>query len=102
MEQKQLIEKAIEYHGRKDLPPDLDGRCLLLSKLIRDADCKFLLYLHLAPRSWQLSKLASIELCVIKGIPRLGEGRGRSREGGTLKLVWGVVLPAKPASSINF
>ncbi len=37
-EEKQLIEKAIEYHGRKELPPDLDGRCLLLSKLIRDAD----------------------------------------------------------------
>ncbi len=37
-EEKQLIEKAIEYHGRKDLPPDLDGTCLLLSKLIRDAD----------------------------------------------------------------
>ena len=37
-EEKQLIEKAIEYHGRKELPLDLDGRCLLLSKLIRDAD----------------------------------------------------------------
>ena len=38
VEQKQLIEKAIEFHGRKELPEDLDGRCLLLSKLIRDAD----------------------------------------------------------------
>ena len=37
-EEKQLIEKAIENHGRKELPPDLDGRYLLLSKLIRDAD----------------------------------------------------------------
>jgi len=37
-QEKQLIEKAIEYHGRKELPPDLNGQCLLLSKLIRDAD----------------------------------------------------------------
>jgi HD superfamily phosphohydrolase YqeK len=34
----ELIEKAIEYHGAKELPGDLDGECLLLSKLIRDAD----------------------------------------------------------------
>ena len=37
-QEKQLIEKAIEYHGRKELPGDLDGPCLLFSKLIRDAD----------------------------------------------------------------
>lgn len=37
-QEKQLIEKAIEFHGLKELPEDLDGRCLLLSKLIRDAD----------------------------------------------------------------
>ncbi len=30
--------KAIEYHGRKELPEDLDDGCLLLSKLIRDAE----------------------------------------------------------------
>ena len=36
--QRQLIEKAIEYHGLKELPPDLDGDCLLFAKLIRDAD----------------------------------------------------------------
>jgi len=36
--ERQLIEKAIEYHGRKELPRDLDGECLLFSKLIRDAD----------------------------------------------------------------
>ncbi len=36
--EKQLIEKAIEYHGAKELPKDLDGQCLLFSKLIRDAD----------------------------------------------------------------
>jgi len=36
--EKLLIEKAIEYHGRKELPSGLDGRCLLFSKLIRDAD----------------------------------------------------------------
>jgi len=32
------IEKAIEYHGSKELPQDLNGDCLLFSKLIRDAD----------------------------------------------------------------
>ena len=37
-EEKQLIEKAIEYHGRKELPEDLNGQCLLFSQLIRDAD----------------------------------------------------------------
>jgi len=36
--QRQLIEKAIEYHGLKELPPDLNGDCLLMSKMIRDAD----------------------------------------------------------------
>ena len=36
--QRQLIEKAIEYHGLKELPPGLDGDCLLFAKLIRDAD----------------------------------------------------------------
>ncbi len=36
--ERQLIEKAIEYHGRRELPSDLDGECLLFSKLIRDAD----------------------------------------------------------------
>jgi hypothetical protein len=36
--ERQLIEKAIEYHGRKELPRDLNGQCLLFSKLIRDAD----------------------------------------------------------------
>ncbi|HUU16916.1 MAG TPA: HD domain-containing protein [Sedimentisphaerales bacterium] len=37
-EEKKLVEKAIEYHGRKELPDDLNGQCLLFSKLIRDAD----------------------------------------------------------------
>jgi putative nucleotidyltransferase with HDIG domain len=37
-EERELIEKAIEYHGLKKLPGDLNGQCLLLSKLIRDAD----------------------------------------------------------------
>ena len=36
--QRQLIEKAIEYHGSRELPADLNGECLLFSKLIRDAD----------------------------------------------------------------
>lgn len=38
LQEKLLIEKAIEYHGRKELPPGLDDRCLLFSKLVRDAD----------------------------------------------------------------
>ncbi|GAF85479.1 unnamed protein product, partial [marine sediment metagenome] len=41
---RQLIEKAIEYHGLRELPPDLNGRCLLFSKLIRDADKIDVLY----------------------------------------------------------
>lgn len=36
--EKEVIEKAIEYHGRKELPGDLDSWCLLFSRLIRDAD----------------------------------------------------------------
>lgn len=36
--EKQIIEKAIELHGTRQLPDDLDGDCLLQSKLIRDAD----------------------------------------------------------------
>jgi hypothetical protein len=36
--ERELIEKAIEYHGLKELPADLEGECLLFSKLIRDAD----------------------------------------------------------------
>jgi len=36
--ERELIEKAIEYHGLKELPADLDGECLLFSKMIRDAD----------------------------------------------------------------
>ncbi len=36
--EKELVEKAIEYHGLKELPGDLDGECLFFSKLIRDAD----------------------------------------------------------------
>lgn len=37
-EEKEWIERAIEYHGQIELPGDLDGQCLLFSKLIRDAD----------------------------------------------------------------
>jgi putative nucleotidyltransferase with HDIG domain len=36
--EKQLIRKAIEYHGLKELPGGLDGDCLLHCQLIRDAD----------------------------------------------------------------
>jgi len=37
-EERRLIEKSIEYHGIKELPAGLDERCLLFSRLIRDAD----------------------------------------------------------------
>jgi hypothetical protein len=43
-EEKQLIEKAIEYHGQKHLPGDLGWECLLFSQLIRDADKLDVLY----------------------------------------------------------
>jgi HD superfamily phosphohydrolase len=36
--EKQLIETAIKYHGDKELPSNLTGDTLLLSKMIRDAD----------------------------------------------------------------
>jgi hypothetical protein len=38
LQEKFVIQKAIEYHGRKELPPGLDDQCLLFSRLIRDAD----------------------------------------------------------------
>lgn len=37
-QEKLIIQKAIEYHGRIELPPGLDDQYLLFSKLIRDAD----------------------------------------------------------------
>lgn len=36
--EKEIIEKALEYHGLTELPKDLDGDCLLVSQLLRDAD----------------------------------------------------------------
>jgi len=42
--ERELIEKAIEYHGRKELPKNLDGQFLLFSKLMRDADKIDVLY----------------------------------------------------------
>src|SRR4030042_1739446 len=36
--ERELIEKAIEYHGLIELPAGLEGDELLFSKLIRDAD----------------------------------------------------------------
>ncbi|MHC4425512.1 MAG: HD domain-containing protein [Planctomycetota bacterium] len=36
--EREIIEKAIEYHGQRQLPADLDGELLLYSRLIRDAD----------------------------------------------------------------
>lgn len=42
--ERQWITTAIEYHGRKELPGDLNGQALLFSKLIRDADKLDVLY----------------------------------------------------------
>ena len=36
--ERELIEKAIEYHGLMELPGNLDGELSLFSKLLRDAD----------------------------------------------------------------
>jgi len=43
--EREVIEKAIEYHGCKELPSDLDDQCLMFSKLIRDADKVDILYI---------------------------------------------------------
>ena len=37
-EERQIIEKAVEYHGLKKLPGDLTGPTLLFARMIRDAD----------------------------------------------------------------
>lgn len=37
-DERQIIETAIRYHGEKELPTNLTGDTLLLSKMIRDAD----------------------------------------------------------------
>jgi len=37
-DERQIIETAIRYHGDKELPNNLAGDTLLLSKMIRDAD----------------------------------------------------------------
>ncbi len=42
--ERELIERAIEYHGLRELPRGLDGECLLFSRLIRDADKLDILY----------------------------------------------------------
>ena len=43
-QEKELIEKAVEYHGIKELPKGLAGECLLFARLIRDADKIDILY----------------------------------------------------------
>jgi len=43
-----LIEKAIEYHGLRELPADLDGDVLLFSQLLRDADKLDIFYVVIA------------------------------------------------------
>jgi len=37
-EERELVEKAIKYHGCKELPAGLEAEALLFSRLIRDAD----------------------------------------------------------------
>jgi putative nucleotidyltransferase with HDIG domain len=36
--ERELVETAIEYHGCKELPAELEGEALLFAKLLRDAD----------------------------------------------------------------
>ena len=36
--ERQIIEKAVEYHGLRDLPDGLTGQTLLFARMIRDAD----------------------------------------------------------------
>lgn len=36
--ERQIIEKAVEYHGLKELPPGLVDQTLLFARMIRDAD----------------------------------------------------------------
>jgi len=38
LQDKEIIEKAIEYHSLKEIPPQTDSQIELYSKLIRDAD----------------------------------------------------------------
>lgn len=38
MEEKELIVKAVRYHNRHKLPIDESDRCIMFSKLVRDAD----------------------------------------------------------------
>jgi putative nucleotidyltransferase with HDIG domain len=37
-EERQWVETAIEHHGRRSLPANLNGQALLFSKLVRDVD----------------------------------------------------------------
>lgn len=37
-DERQWVETAVEHHGRKTLPADLNGQTLLQAKIIRDAD----------------------------------------------------------------
>jgi len=36
--ERQIIEKAVEYHGAKELPGGLSDECVLFGRMIRDAD----------------------------------------------------------------
>jgi len=36
--EKQIIEQAVQYHGVKELPSELNGNCLFLTQMVRDAD----------------------------------------------------------------
>lgn len=46
--EKEIIEKAIEYHGLTELPAGLDGEVLLFSQLLRDADKLDIFYVVIA------------------------------------------------------
>ena len=36
--ERQITEKAVEYHGARELPGDLSDDCMLFARMIRDAD----------------------------------------------------------------
>ena len=61
-QERQLIETAIQYHGRKQLPPDLNGQALLFAKLLRDADK--LDVLHIVTEEYGTNKASPDEVSV--------------------------------------
>jgi len=64
---RQLILKAIEYHGQRVLPPDLADPCLTFAKMIRDAD-KIDIY-HTVTRGYSQYKNNPADFSLALGLP---------------------------------